>query len=187
MNDGTTFWLVPIDGEAKHLIKEGFNKLSQASRYLRFGHPVNELTDKELQYLTNVDQQYHIAWGAIVEVEGTEIGVGVGRYIHTVEKQGNAEFALTIIDEYQNKGIGRYLLALLYVLAIRQGLKTLSGSILPTNSYAATLMTALGAQIEVENGLYYARLPILADWAHLDSSYGRKFAETLSIVDSNLR
>lgn len=186
LNDGTMVTFAPITPAYKELIKEAFTHLSQASRYLRFGHPVNELSEKELDYLTNVDQQYHIAWGALITDNGKETGVGVGRYVHTVEKVGNAEFALTVIDEYQNKSVGRYLLAIMYVLAAKQGLQTIYGSILPTNSYAAELMIALGAKIEVANGLYYARLPILADWDQLSSPYGQKFAETLSIVNAQL-
>ncbi len=186
LHDDIVVRFAPISPFYKEHIKEAFEHLSQASRYMRFGHPVNALSEKELQYLTNVDQHYHVAWGALIEADGKEIGVGVGRYVHTVEKLGNAEFALTIIDEYQNKSIGRYLLAVLYVLAGKQGLNTLSGSILPSNSYAAGLMTSLGAKLEVENGLYYARLPILADWGQLTTPYGRKFAETLRIIDNQL-
>lgn len=187
LSDGTVVTFAPVTPMYKELIKEAFKHLSQASRYLRFGHPVNELSEAELQYLTNVDQQYHIAWGALIEHDGKEVGIGVGRYVHTVEKVGNAEFALTVIDEYQNKSIGRYLLAILYVLASRQGLTSISGSILPSNSYAAGLMIALGAKAEVEDGLYYARLPIFAEWGQLATPYGQKFAETLSIIDAKLR
>ena len=43
------------------------------------------------------------------------------------------------------------------------------------------------AKIEVEDGLYYARLPIFAEWAQLSTPYGQKFAETLSIIDAKLR
>lgn len=153
---------------------------------MRFGHPVNELSEKELQYLTNVDQQHHIAWGAMVIKDNAEVGIGVGRYIHIGESIGKAEFALTIVDEYQNKGIGRYLLALLCVLAARQGLSILSGSILPTNGHAAEIMSSIGAKITAENGLYYANLPILSDWGELTTSYGHKFAKTIDSISACL-
>ena len=184
--DGTQVRFVPIGPEHKEHIREGFQRLSQASRYMRFGHPVNELSERELQYLTQVDQQYHIAWGALINEQGTEHGVGVGRYIHIGENIGKDEFELTIIDAYQNKGIGHYLLALLYVLALRQGIHTLSGSILPTNGHAAEIMTSIGASITVENGLYYANLPVLADWAQLTSPYGQKFAQSLALIQQLL-
>lgn len=154
---------------------------------MRFGHPVNELTEKELKYLTHVDQQYHVAWGAMVMEENVEHGIGVGRYIHIGGNLGKAEFALTIIDNYQNKGIGRYLLALLYVLALRQGIHTLSGSILPSNGHAAEIMTAIGARTALENGLYYTNLPVLTDWGKLTTPYGQRFTETLHNISTHLQ
>lgn len=186
MTDGTQVTFAPIGPQHRQHIVEGFERLSQASRYVRFGHPVNSLTEKELQYLTEVDQQHHVAWGALVVEAGAHHGIAVGRYIHVGELLGRAEFALTVIDAYQNKGIGSYMLALLYVLALRQGIHTLSGSIMPTNGYAADRMTALGATITVENGLYYANLPIMAATQKLDTEYGRKFAQLLAKIDAKL-
>ena len=185
MADGTVVRFAPLSPDYAEHIREGFERLSPASRYMRFGHPVNHLTEKELKYLTHVDQQYHVAWGALVMEGEAEHGIGVGRYIHIVEK-ATAEFALTVIDDYQHKGIGRYLLALMYVLASRQGITMLSGSIMPSNGYAAELMKAIGANIVVENGLYYSQLPILADWGQLTSPYGQKFAETLNTISLKL-
>lgn len=186
MADGTLVRFAPVTPQHKQLILDGFHKLSAASRYMRFGHPVNELSGKELDYLTNVDQQHHVAWGAMVSENGQDCGIAVARYVRTVEILGKAEFALTVLDAYQNRGIGRFMLALLYVLALRQGIHTLSGSIMPTNGHAAEIMQSLGASITVEQGLYYTNLPILADWAKLTTPYGQKFAETLAIISAKL-
>ena len=61
-----------------------------------------------LARLTNVDYERELAL-VVLDPEGRGI-IAVGRYAPSVD-DANAEFALTVADAWQAKGIGRMLLA----------------------------------------------------------------------------
>ena len=60
-------------------------QLSMESRFTRFGSGLAHLTERELTYLSNVDQRTHVAWGASIN----DVSAGVGRYI-CLEEPGTA-------------------------------------------------------------------------------------------------
>lgn len=123
--------LVPAD---KVYLEAGLPLLSPESRYNRFFRPVQALSASELRFFTEVDQQSHVAWG-MHTAEERPLGIGVGRYVHLPEQPGTAEFAITVIDPYQRRGIGSHLLDLLLALARQQGLHTLRGYFLPERTF----------------------------------------------------
>jgi hypothetical protein len=61
----------------KELLRTGFERLSGQSRYARFFTPRTALSDDELRYLTEVDQEDHVAIGAASERDGEQSGLGV--------------------------------------------------------------------------------------------------------------
>lgn len=110
--DGGTITLSPLVESDRELLEAGLEELSIESRYSRFGQGMSRLTDRELDYLSSVDQRSHVAWGAAVEGEIA----GVGRYI--VPAPGEcAEFAITVIDAFQRRGVGLALFRALAVIA----------------------------------------------------------------------
>ncbi len=65
LGDGSEALLSPLTGEDSGLVEEGLDHLSVESRYTRFGRGLSHLSHSELEYLTNVDQRNHVAWGAV--------------------------------------------------------------------------------------------------------------------------
>ena len=55
LRDGTRVLVRPIEPADKALLLEGFERLSEESRYRRFLAPMPELNDATLRYLTEVD------------------------------------------------------------------------------------------------------------------------------------
>lgn len=127
LRDGTVAELRPIGPADQNLIIEGLSQMSPQSRFARFGSGISNLSAAELRYLTDVNQVSHVAWGAIIDDEPA----GVGRYI--VDGAAGAEVAVTVVDRFQRRGLGRALFDALASSARAAGIETFHFSIEPWN------------------------------------------------------
>ena len=142
LEDGTPVRFRPIRPDDKQLIREGFQMLSAESRYRRFFRALDHLSEKQLRYLTEVDFLDHYAW--IAEIPDG-IGLGVARWIRLVDEPEVAEGAVTVIDPYQNQGIGKALLWLGAKTAIESGIRAIRVSVLSQNDPVITWLKEAGA------------------------------------------
>src|SRR5262249_62142709 len=76
---------------------------------MRFLTRKKELSAAELRYLTDVDHHDHEALGALNHADGR--GVGIARYIRDAEDPHAAEVAVTIVGDWQSRGLGAELLS----------------------------------------------------------------------------
>ena len=114
-------------------ITEAFGRLSNQSRWQRFAAPVHRLSDRQLDYLTDLDNYDRVAWCASVGRGDQEKGIGLARYIRLHDEPDVAEFALTVVDAYQGQGVGSQLMQKLIETARHNGLRTLRGYVLRGN------------------------------------------------------
>lgn len=124
------------------LIGDGFSRLGEESRYRRFFMPLSELSAQQLEFLSRVDHHDHEAIGAITAVDG--LGVGVARYIRSPDRPDHAEVAVTVVDEWQGRGVGRVLLACLADRARSEGIGWFTADTLAVNAPMLHLLRALG-------------------------------------------
>lgn len=164
----------PIKPEDAPLLLEAFTHLSADSRMKRFFTPRNSLTESQVKYLTNVDQHNHVAWVA-VNMEETE-GYGVGRYIRLGDDPKVAEYAITVVDEFHNLGLGTALFTLVYLLARHSDLKHLSGYLIQGNAHFIERLKALNATIAQHEGVYQAKIPLEVNLNELPKNpYSKRF------------
>lgn len=141
----------------------GFTQLSDESRYCRCFAIRNELTEKELDMLCNVDGTSHVA---IVVVRLDEYGqeaesVGGARFIRLDTEIDTAELAFLITDEWQQKNIGRLLLQHILDVAQTHGVQSLRCHLLPENQKARRLLgsvsrhTGWGVGFDEDGALLY--------------------------------
>ena len=114
--------LSPLGADDREMIQQGFGQLSVESRYTRFGQGRGVLTDAELDYLANIDQRRHVAWGAVVG----GAAAGVGRYIQ-IPGTAAAEVAVTVVDWLQGCGLGKILLIAL--IAVQEPTTSLNSNL----------------------------------------------------------
>lgn len=105
------------------LLKEGFDALSEQSRYRRFLAPKPRLTDSELRYFTHVDGERHFAIGAWRRRRGKAEGLGVARFVRLPDRPEVAEPAITVADAAQGLGLGTALMTRLIAAARERGVR----------------------------------------------------------------
>ena len=102
--DGARLRVRPIDPADRLPLADAFARLSDQSRHQRFLGPKPRLSERELDYLTDVDHVTHEALVAIDETTGQI--VGVGRYATGHGGGTVADLALAVADAWQRRGIG---------------------------------------------------------------------------------
>jgi RimJ/RimL family protein N-acetyltransferase len=153
LDDGTSVVLRVIGPEDKALIREGFARMSPEARYGRFFSSKRELSDAELRYFTEFDGVHHFALGAAREKgDGTEEGLGVARFVQLADDPEAAEAAVAVVDDFQQRGLGRLLLARLVAAARERGITRFRATTLAANPAARALMADLGAEPHGELG-----------------------------------
>lgn len=152
LSDGDTLLLRAISPRDADKLREGFSRLSPESRYRRFFHFIDHLSDEMVERLTNVDGVKHVAIVALVETPDLkdEIGAGVGRFVCLPELPDVAEMAITVTDDFQRRGIGKILMQRLTQAALERGVRALRADVLAANDPMRSLLEHIGAEL-VEN------------------------------------
>lgn len=162
--DGQRILFRPIRPDDKRKLQDGMAMLSEESRYRRFFRHIDHLSDQQLAYLTEVDFQDHVAWLAELPDAPGIPGIGVGRWIRLASEPDVAEAAVTVIDSFHHRGIGRTLLWLLARSAIERDVKAFRAWTLGDNKPMLDLLQALGARPgRWEEGVLEMTVPLPAD------------------------
>lgn len=132
--------------------------LSPESAYKRFMMPVHELPEAMIDAFVHVDYARSMAFVALEvgkagkgdgerEGEGEGDFIGVARYAGDADGQ-RCEFAVTIADAWQGRGLGTLLLAKLMRYAARRGYREMFGFVLRTNRPMLALAHRLGFHVD---------------------------------------
>ena len=148
LRDGTPVLLKAIGPEDRAGLAAGFARLSARSRRQRFLAPVHRLSQRQLRYLTELDYDDHMAWGAADLSAAPVRGAGVARYVRLADDPASAEVAVTVIDAYQGRGLGTLLLTLLARSAAANGIESFCGTVADDNGPMLGLLERAGAAIE---------------------------------------
>jgi len=143
LEDGTTITVRPATRHDRRYLLEGLSRLSDRSVYTRFLRPMPDLSERELEYLLAVDQTDHVAWAAFDE-DGRP--VAVARYIRETSRPTFAEAAVTVIDDFQRRGIGTVLVRLLAESAMDNGIEHFTAYVGIDNSRLGAALEGAGAR-----------------------------------------
>jgi GNAT superfamily N-acetyltransferase len=136
LSDGSKLVVRPIVPEDKAAIVAGFERMSPESRYRRFFAPLDRLSERDLAYLTEVDHHDHEA--LIGFDAATREPVGVARYIRS-DAPTEAEVAVTVVDDWQGRGVATALLERLTARAHEEGITHFLALVLTENRDAIEL------------------------------------------------
>ena len=134
------FEIRPISPADKIPLQVGLQMMSPESIRQRFFSPKKEFTEQELKYLTEVDQNNHLAFVAVHHKDGNLLPAGVIRAIRKKDFEHMAEMGITIVDCYQGKQLGTKLLAAIAERAKVVGISVLYGDYHTSNQKMAKLL-----------------------------------------------
>jgi GNAT superfamily N-acetyltransferase len=150
LRDRSIVTLRLVRPDDKELMRRGFERLSADSRYRRFFGCKNTLSDAELVYLTEVDGHNHFAIGAVAkDARGDDEGVAVARFIRSKADTRAAEVAVTVVDDWQRKGLATVLLLRLAAAARERGVECFTGLVLPSNVAIHDVLAPLEGALRV--------------------------------------
>jgi acetyltransferase len=147
LKDGTRVAVRPMRPDDVELEVRFFEALSPQSRFQRFMQYLPHLPPGMVARFTQLDYDRELALVALHEGEF----VAVGRYSPNPDGV-TAEFALTVADAWQGKGLGRVLLQQLCDTARDAGYEALYGYILQANHDMLDLARRLGFAEETRTG-----------------------------------
>ncbi|MFA6985828.1 MAG: GNAT family N-acetyltransferase [Arenimonas sp.] len=135
-----------LDHDAERAFIEG---LSPESRHFRFLGAVGHPSERMLDQFTDIDPAREAAFVAVVPVDSHERIVGVSRLV--ADDDGlNCECAVTVSDDWQNKGLGTVLMKHLIEVARARGLRTMISIDSFENMEMKELARHLGFQTRVD-------------------------------------
>jgi len=100
----------PLRPQDREREKAFIENLSPATRHQRFLGEIKEVGEQLLNQLMDVGTPQRVAYVALVHDNGELREVGISRYAQVDEQPSHCEFAVTIADEWQGKGLGALLM-----------------------------------------------------------------------------
>ncbi len=140
---GETVTIRPIRLTDIAMESEFIHRLSAEAKHFRFLAGVRELPAQELAHLCDVDLKHSMAFVATVRQDGREVEIGVSRYAPNSHFDVR-EVAVTVADEWQDKGLSASLMHQLIQTAKTQGIKQLFSVNLSNDTAMSALAKELG-------------------------------------------
>jgi len=147
LGDGVHLRVRPILPSDRGKLADTQPGFSRESHYRRF-FSAPPLSEKVIQYLIDVDHCDHFAWVVLAADEPDEPGVASARYIRERDQQDIAEVAFSVVDDFQGRGLGTFLLGALAVAATENGVDRFRARVLAENEPMRAILRRAGAEFE---------------------------------------
>lgn len=175
--DGHRIVVRAVVEDDREQLTEGYNALSLRSRRARFGSAAGELSTNQLDQLLDLDYDDRLALAAIAVDRPGAPGVGVARYVRSHDNPAEAEVAIVVRDDDQDRGIGSILLDDLAAAARDRGITTFTASVMWDNARLLDAARSAGALVApAEPGVATVRfqLPAPSDGDSRASLHARR-------------
>ncbi|MEM7326348.1 MAG: GNAT family N-acetyltransferase [Actinomycetota bacterium] len=150
LKDGSTVEIRPIKSSDREALAEFHGRQSRESIYFRYFRYRPELTDRELEYFTNIDYRDRMAFVAVL---GSKL-VAVARYEKWKDRQ-EAEVAFFVDDDHHGLGLGTLMLEFLAAAGRDRELAGFTATVLPENYRMLAVFRSAGFEVDTrfEDGL----------------------------------
>ena len=146
LDNGTQIHFRAMHLTDEERVRELFYHVSKESMYYRFMSHTARLPRKQIQDYVYIDYRSEMAIVATLpEAHGEDI-VAVGRY-YLIPPTNRAEVAFIVRDQWQNQGIGTFLLEYLTTIAKRNGITGFTAEVLTQNRAMLAVLQKSGKRI----------------------------------------
>ena len=147
LDDGTEIFFRPVKPTDEPALTEMLYSLSTESVHARFFTYTKTFPHKDIQLLTSIDYVRDLAIVGVVPSPDGEDIVAIAQYFLD-PKNNSAEVAFIVQDEWQDKGMGSYLLRYISVIAKKRGVKQFFAKVLPTNKAMLAVFMNSGYKVK---------------------------------------
>ncbi|MHC4666276.1 MAG: GNAT family N-acetyltransferase [Planctomycetota bacterium] len=149
LNDGTQIFFRPVKPTDEPALSEMLYSLSEESVRKRYMAHTMTFPHKDVQQLTNIDYRQDISIvGTVPGVSGDQI-VAIAQYFLDPRTQ-SAEVAFIVQDEWQQKGMGTFLLDYLTQIARQRRVRRFYAKVLPSNKPMLAIFHNSGYKVNTE-------------------------------------
>ncbi|MGC9454330.1 MAG: GNAT family N-acetyltransferase [Phycisphaerae bacterium] len=150
LRDGTQIFFRPVKPADEPNLSEMLYSLSSDSVRSRYFTSTMTFPHRDVQRLTNIDYQNDLAIvGVVPGPPGEEEIVAIAQYFLD-PKSDTAEVAFIVQDEWQQRGMGSFLLDYLTEIARQRGIKRFTAKVLPSNRAMLAIFHNSGYRVETE-------------------------------------
>jgi GNAT superfamily N-acetyltransferase len=153
--DGTQIGFRPIHPTDQERMRDLFYNLSQQTVYYRFMSRMKRIPQKQIQDFVYIDHRNEVVIvGTLPEASGEEI-IAVGGY-YLDPRTNRAEVAFVVRDQWQNRGIGSFMMKFLTGIARRNGIAGFTAEVLQENRGMQSVFDKSGLKMKsrLEGGVY---------------------------------
>ena len=143
LRDGLRVTVRAVRPEDRDEVQAFLKRLSEESRYSRFMSPLRELSPVMLERAVHPEQGRELQLIALSREGARQTIAGGARYSAAAGSK-DCEFALTVADDWQGRGLARQLLEALMAAARAEGFVSMEGYILASNARMLGLARRLG-------------------------------------------
>jgi GNAT superfamily N-acetyltransferase/acyl CoA:acetate/3-ketoacid CoA transferase beta subunit len=161
LDDGTLVNFRPVHPTDLEAIRSLFYALSAESVYLRFMSRLRRISQKQVQDMVFLDHRSEVSFvGTVPEAHGEEIVAMGGYYLDP--RTNRAEVAFVVRDDWQGRGIGRFLLAHLVKIGRRNGISGFIAETLQENRAMQAVFNTSGLKVRsrLVDGMYHFEMAL---------------------------
>ena len=164
LRDGTEIFFRPVKPTDEAALSDMLYSLSADSVRKRYFTHTRTFPHKDVQRLTNIDYKQDLAIVGVVPGPSGEGIVAIAQYFLD-PKTKVAEVAFIVQDEWQDKGMGSFLLNYLTRIAIERGVRTFYASVLPSNKAMLNIFqnSGFGVKTEFDGDAYTIAYDLVKD------------------------
>ncbi len=122
LRDGSSVLIRPLNKLDKGPERAFIEGLTGESRRYRFLGTIGEPSNRLIEQLTDIDHVHQVAFAAVVHEDAHERIVGVSRY-SLADDGHECECAITVEEDWQDKGLGTLLMKHLVDVARARGIE----------------------------------------------------------------
>lgn len=157
--DHAEIFIRPIKPTDEALQREFFYSLSDETVYYRFFNIVKAMPHERIQVLVNIDYREEMAIVGLAGEPGNEEMIAIGRF--KLDPSDNyAEVAFVVRDDWQNRGVGTYLMNKLMDIAQDMGVEGFKAEVMADNKRMLHVLHKCGYPIQskLDEGAYSLKI-----------------------------